>query len=112
MTTCFPNSFLPSALIAGLGRMVVNRWYRNVLLARTARPLKSRAIVLAMAASLLLTTGANSQVTLTDIGATDPTPGSNDISQFSTGGNLATPPGLNYYWDNGANNPTSSGYIG
>jgi hypothetical protein len=32
MKTRFPNSFLPSALIAGLGLMVVNRRFRNVLL--------------------------------------------------------------------------------
>jgi hypothetical protein len=38
--------------------------------------------------------------TLTDIGGTAPTPGSNDISQFTTVGYGV--PGLNYYWDNGS----------
>ena len=60
-------------------------------------------------AAVLLTAAAQAQVAMTDIGATAPTPGANDISQFNTGG--GNPPGLNYYWDNGANNPTSSGYI-
>jgi PKD repeat protein len=38
--------------------------------------------------------------TLTDIGATAPTPGANDISQLSTSGNQTNPNGLNYYTDN------------
>ena len=46
------------------------------------------------------------QVTLTDIGAANPTPGPNDIAQLSTNGNTAaTLPrqaGLNYYTDNAA----------
>jgi hypothetical protein len=42
------------------------------------------------------------QVTLTDIGTANPTPGPYDISQFSTNGNGATkyPGGFNYYTDN------------
>ena len=39
------------------------------------------------------------QVTLTDIGATAPTPGPNDISQLSASGNTTSPGGLNYYTD-------------
>lgn len=67
--------------------------------------------LLTASAALLLASGALAQVTLTDIGATAPTPGSNDISQLSNLG-FANPPSLNYYWDNGANNPTTSGYVG
>ena len=37
---------------------------------------------------------------LTDLGATAPTPGANDISQLSTQGNTSGPDGLNYYTDN------------
>ncbi len=44
--------------------------------------------------------------TLTDIGAAAPTPGNYDISQFSTLGDVDKPDGLNYYTDNGVNNPT------
>jgi hypothetical protein len=39
------------------------------------------------------------QVTLTDLGASNPTPGPNDISQLSTAGNQTNPDGLNYYTD-------------
>ncbi|MGA2247207.1 MAG: LamG-like jellyroll fold domain-containing protein [Verrucomicrobiota bacterium] len=39
---------------------------------------------------------------ITDIGATAPTPGPNDISQLTFGD--VAPANLNYYWDNGANN--------
>ena len=39
-------------------------------------------------------------VTLTDIGAANPTPGPNDISQLSTSGNTTSPGGLNYYSNN------------
>ena len=51
---------------------------------------------------------AGAQVTLTDIGPDNPTPGPNDISQLSTNGNTAAttstgkPDGLNYYTDNSA----------
>ena len=38
--------------------------------------------------------------TITDIGATAPTPGTYDISQLSISGNQTSPDGLNYYTDN------------
>ena len=38
--------------------------------------------------------------TLTDIGSSAPTPGTNDISQLSTQGNKTAPDSLNYYTDN------------
>ena len=38
--------------------------------------------------------------TLTSLGATAPSPGANDISQFSTSGNKTSPDGLNYFTDN------------
>lgn len=38
--------------------------------------------------------------TLVDLGATAPTPGANDISQFSTAGDQTFPDNLNYYTDN------------
>ena len=50
---------------------------------------------------------ARAQVSLTDIGTANPTPGPNDIFQLSTNGNTAAhtpvtgkPDGLNYYTDN------------
>ncbi len=65
------------------------------------------------AAAMLLTTVAHAAVTLTDIGATAPTPGANDISQLIDSFPLGSggPPGLNYYWDDGAGHPTV-GYPG
>jgi len=44
------------------------------------------------------------QVTMTDIGTADPTPGPNDIAQLSIAGDTKFPDTLNYYTDNGANN--------
>jgi hypothetical protein len=44
--------------------------------------------------------GAVGAQTLQDLGPTAPTPGTNDISQFSTSGNRTHPDGLNYYTDN------------
>src|SRR3984957_3827559 len=73
--------------------------------------MKSQSIMLMAIASLLLTTVAHAQVTLTDIGTTAPTPGALDISQPSTNGSGTTPPGLNYYWDDGKGNP-GTGYPG
>ena len=65
-----------------------------------------------IAVLVLIITGfagvAGAQVTLTDIGPANPTPGPNDISQLSTNGNTAAttstgkPDGLNYYADNSA----------
>ena len=43
---------------------------------------------------------AQTPATLTDLGATVPTPGSSDISQLSSGGNTKFPDTLNYYTDN------------
>ncbi len=45
-------------------------------------------------------------ILLTDIGATAPTPGANDIAQLSNSGNTI-PAGLNYYWDDGFEHPTT-----
>ena len=44
--------------------------------------------------------GAIRAQTLADLGPTAPTPGSNDITQFSTAGNQTFPDELNYYTDN------------
>ena len=44
--------------------------------------------------------GSLSAQTLTDLGTTAPTPGTNDISQLSTQGNQTSPDGINYYTDN------------
>ncbi len=49
---------------------------------------------------------AQTAATLTSLGTEAPTPGSTDISQLSDTGNQDKPDGLNYYTDNGANNPT------
>jgi hypothetical protein len=68
-------------------------------------PTKSQTIILAAAAALLLATTTQAGVVLTDFGTTAPTPGANDISQFGNGG--GEPPGLNYYWDDGATTPTT-----
>ncbi|MFZ0826159.1 MAG: chitobiase/beta-hexosaminidase C-terminal domain-containing protein [Verrucomicrobiia bacterium] len=59
--------------------------------------------LLAVAAVILAaawTVGAQTPATLTDLGATAPTPGSSDISQLSTAGNTKFPDTLNYYTDN------------
>jgi hypothetical protein len=75
----------------------------------------SKPLAMVAAVSLVLTTTARAQV-LTDIGATAPTPGPNDIAQLTFGN--VQPPSLNYYWnasnDNGQtfrtlDNP--SGYV-
>ncbi|MGA9450053.1 MAG: PKD domain-containing protein, partial [Verrucomicrobiia bacterium] len=52
-----------------------------------------------MPAAAVLAGTAGAQ-TLVDLGATAPTPGTNDISQLSTLGNRTDPDGLNYYTDN------------
>jgi hypothetical protein len=68
--------------------------------------IKSKALMFA-AAALVLPAIVQGQVALTDIGF-GPTPGDNDISQFSQAG-IANPPGLNYYWNN---DPVISGFPG
>ena len=56
---------------------------------------------MALAVSILMAlAGAIQAQTLTDLGATAPTPGANDIAQLSTAGNQTAPDGLNYYTDN------------
>ena len=56
---------------------------------------------MALAISVLMVlAGAIRAQTLTDLGATAPTPGANDVSQLSTSGNTTFPDGLNYYTDN------------
>ena len=57
-----------------------------------------RSIVLLLAATGLA--GSLNAQTLTDIGTSAPTPGTNDISQLSTQGSQTFPDGLNYYTDN------------
>ena len=44
--------------------------------------------------------GALNAQTLTDLGSTAPSPGTNDIYQLSTSGNTTWPDGLNYFTDN------------
>ena len=59
--------------------------------------------ILTMVAVVLVsawTVCAQTPATLTDLGATVPTPGSSDISQLSSGGNTKFPDTLNYYTDN------------
>jgi beta-galactosidase len=56
-------------------------------------------VALAVSVLLVLAVAIHAQ-TLTDLGATAPTPGANDISQLSTTGNQTAPDGLNYYTDN------------
>jgi hypothetical protein len=53
----------------------------------------------------MILTGATDAQTLTDLGATAPVPGANDIVQLSAAGNQTGPVGLNYYTDNAVNNP-------
>lgn len=73
-----------------------------------------------VAVPVLVTTTANSSGILTDIGSSAPTPGTYDIAQTNglVGGYADTPPGLNYYINNGqppgetfttGNNP--NGYV-
>jgi beta-galactosidase len=50
--------------------------------------------------ALMILAGTICAQTLTDIGATAPTPGVNDVSQLSTSGNTTFPDYLNYYTDN------------
>lgn len=46
--------------------------------------------------------GGGHAQTLTNLGLVAPSPGTNDISQFSTQGNTTLPAGINYYTDNGS----------
>ena len=55
---------------------------------------------------LMVLAGTIRAQTLTDLGATAPTPGVNDVSQLSTDGNKTAPDGLNYHRDNGVTHPT------
>jgi endoglucanase len=56
-----------------------------------------RNLILFLAVGL---TGSLCAQTLADFGSIAPTPGTNDIYQFSTQGNQTAPDGLNYYTDN------------
>jgi beta-galactosidase len=51
-------------------------------------------------AALMVLAGAGRAQTLADLGATAPTPETNDIAQLSTSSNKTAPDGLNYYTDN------------
>jgi uncharacterized repeat protein (TIGR03806 family) len=62
--------------------------------------------VTAVPVALAVSAGAQTSAILTDIGANAPTPGSVDISQLSTSGEVDMPDGLNYYTDNGVNHST------
>ena len=59
----------------------------------------NKLLLTALALSIWLP--AASAVSLTDIGATAPTPGANDISLSFTVTNYQNDDGLNYYWDSG-----------
>jgi alpha-L-arabinofuranosidase len=61
--------------------------------------LRCRVTLTFIPAAALLT-GAVSAQTLADLGSIAPTPGTNDITQFSTYGNGLYPDGLNYFTDN------------
>ncbi len=69
--------------------------------------MKYQIMILPAVASLLMTTVLQAQVALTDIGATAPTPGTNDISQLSNAGDTTDVGNLNYYWDDGYTTPTT-----
>jgi endoglucanase len=56
-----------------------------------------RTAVFVLVASL---SGSLSAQTLSNLGDVAPTPGPNDISQFSTSGNTTWPDGINYFTDN------------
>jgi uncharacterized repeat protein (TIGR03806 family) len=65
--------------------------------------IRARSIGLCAAIAVIFlgaTAGAQIAATLTDLGATAPTPGASDISQLSTSGDASMPDGLNYYTDN------------
>jgi galactan endo-1,6-beta-galactosidase len=55
---------------------------------------------LAACSTLVSVTLSAQNATLIDLGAAAPTPGTYDISQFSTSGQAGAPDGLNYYTDN------------
>jgi hypothetical protein len=74
---------------------------KNPVIEPMKKLMKSQTMAWAAAAALLLTTAAQAQVVLTDIGSTAPTPGANDISQLTIPTGANSPDGLNYYFDNG-----------
>lgn len=60
--------------------------------------------------AMLLWGAAGQAQVLSDIGATAPTPGANDIAQLLSG--TANPPSLNYYWDEGHQHSAGPGFSG
>ncbi len=72
----------------------------------TFPPILSKFLVAVLGLFLARGACAQTPANLTDIGITAPTPGSNDISQLNTSGDVDKPDGLNYYTDNGVNHPT------
>lgn len=62
-----------------------------------------RLIAIFILTKLVFSGRAQANVTLTDLGATTPVPGVNDISQLGTTGETNMPDGLNYYTDNQSN---------
>jgi hypothetical protein len=79
----------------------LNSRIRLILITRLSMKKYIRSAVLVFAACAMAGV-ARAQVTLTDIGTANPTPGPYDISQLSTNGtgNTKYPGGFNYYTDN------------
>lgn len=69
------------------------------------RSVSNRLLTLAAVIELASAAPAQTAATLLDIGPVAPTPGNSDISQLSRTGEVDKPDGLNYYTDNGVNNP-------
>jgi hypothetical protein len=85
---------------------------RRCLRAAPVRNVAQKLVVaIILAAPIFITSLVFGQVTMTDIGATDPTPGPNDVAQLSIAGDVKFPDGLNYYTDNGANNNFYAGQV-
>ena len=63
-------------------------------------PRISRVVTALAVTGLMVLSGATRAQTLTDLGATAPTPGANDVAQLSATGNQGAADGLNYYTDN------------
>ena len=85
------------------GDCLTGNWFRHLFMNVTRITPSYKLAKCLCLVSLLLALGLAGAVhaqTLSDIGSTAPTPGPNDIYQFSTQGNQTAPDGLNYYTDN------------
>src|ERR1700677_619533 len=80
--------------------------YSNSLHAKPFSPTLMHIVAALVSIGLAGSVGAQTPATLVDFGAAAPTPGSSDISQLSTSGDVDKPDGLNYYTDDGVSNPT------